>query len=234
MSYSLTPSMKGFTAACVSTFSRWFSKALLATTNVAAISITWTNAAITAQAADRPAAPQRRSDVLIFSNDDKLTGRFEHSAGKSLTFKSDMAGEITIDWSEVKELQTSGEYAVISKDAELNRREDMKTIPQGNVSVREQQRISISGTEESAPRTVATEEAAYVVDQNTFNSAIIRSPGILRSSSGTITAGTSLVNGTQQSTAFNGAGGFSGRFRMKHGSIRTIARRSISASPMAS
>lgn len=147
---------------------------------------------------------QDKTDVLTFSNGDKLTGHFEGSAGKTLTFKSDMAGEVTIEWSKVKELRTSGEYAVIPKNAALNRAEELKTIPKGNVSV-EDQKIEIRKSENSAPQTVVTGDADYVVQKDTFDRALAGSRGIFRGWAGTVTAGASLVDATQQSTSFNGA-----------------------------
>ena len=42
-------------------------------------------------------------------------GQFVKSSGSSLTFKSDALGEITVDWSKVKELQSSAKVAVIPK-----------------------------------------------------------------------------------------------------------------------
>ena len=54
-------------------------------------------------------------DVLVFTNGEKLIGHLVGSTGGSVTFKSDMAGEITVDWSKVKELHSSGKFAVAEK-----------------------------------------------------------------------------------------------------------------------
>ena len=73
--------------------------------------------ALQAQAPQAPGRPD--ADVLLFTDGEKLTGHFVKSAGASLTFKSDALGEITVDWSKVKELQTSAKVAVISLEREL-------------------------------------------------------------------------------------------------------------------
>ena len=77
-------------------------------------------------------------DVIEFMNGDKLVGHFERSSGKSLTFKSDMIGEITVDWSKVKELHTAEKFAVIRKDVTLHKHDDPNSIPQGVLSMQDQ------------------------------------------------------------------------------------------------
>src|SRR5690242_20042066 len=67
-----------------------------------------------AQTAGSP--PPKSPDVLIFNNGDKLTGHLEGSKGGDVTFTSDMAGKITVDWNKVKELHTSNQFAVIPKN----------------------------------------------------------------------------------------------------------------------
>src|SRR6185437_4771333 len=67
-----------------------------------------------ATAQDKPAAP--KSDVIVFTNGDQLTGTIEHGVGDSIIFKSDAAGEITVPISKVKELRTHGSFVVIRKD----------------------------------------------------------------------------------------------------------------------
>src|SRR5579863_9030362 len=79
------------------------------------------------------------TDVLLFIDGERLTGHFVKSSGSSLTFKSDALGEITVDWSKVKELQSSAKVAVIPKGVRLRKRADAATIPQGTLSVQDQQ-----------------------------------------------------------------------------------------------
>jgi hypothetical protein len=53
----------------------------------------------------KPDAKQE-PDVLIFTDDEKLIGHLVRSTGASVTFKSDTAGEITVEWSKIRELRT--------------------------------------------------------------------------------------------------------------------------------
>src|ERR1700729_2010880 len=83
-------------------------------------------------------------DVLLFLDGERLTGHFVKSSGTSLTFKSDVLGEITVDWSKVKELQSSAKVAVLPKNAKLRQRADASSIPQGTLSMQDQQ-LHLSG-----------------------------------------------------------------------------------------
>jgi hypothetical protein len=179
---------------------------LLARISILTISIASIHIAWAAQPNDSATRPKSQPDVLTFTNGDKLTGKFERSAGDSLTFKSDMAGEITVNWSKIKEFHTFGQYAVIPKNVTVKRGEDLGAIPRGRVAVQDQ-KIEVSEGQDSAPRTVAIDDSAYIVDENTFNGALIRAPGFFRGWAGAITGGASLVDATQKSTSFNGAVG---------------------------
>src|ERR1700730_4216894 len=74
-------------------------------------------------------------DVLIFTNGEKLIGHLKRSNGASVTFKSDMAGEVKVEWSKIKELHSSQRFAVIRKDIEIHRHPDLSTIPQCALSM---------------------------------------------------------------------------------------------------
>ena len=51
-------------------------------------------------------AAKPEPDVLVFADGERLVGHFEQSNGTSVKFKSDAVGEVTVDWSKVKELHT--------------------------------------------------------------------------------------------------------------------------------
>src|ERR1700734_1176859 len=89
-------------------------------------------------------------DVLLFMNGERLTGHFVKSTGSSLTFKSDSLGDITVDWSKVKELLSSAKVAVIPKGVRLRKRAEAANIPQGTLSVEDQQ-VHLTG---EAPRSM--------------------------------------------------------------------------------
>ena len=140
-------------------------------------------------------------DVLVFADGERLVGKLIRTNGKSATFKSDAVGEVTVDLSKVKELQTKEAFAVIPKGVELRRGGDVSKIPEGTIAVADQK---ITVTPEGAPpQTVAVADADRLVEKNAFEQALMHNPGFLSDWGGTVTAGASLVEATQQSRTFN-------------------------------
>src|ERR1700690_4488834 len=77
-------------------------------------------------------------DVIVFADGERLVGKFVQSNGASVTFKSDVLGEVTVDWSKVKEVQSSQAFAVVPKNVELKRNSDLSKIPAGKIAVADQ------------------------------------------------------------------------------------------------
>jgi len=169
--------------------------------------------------AQTPAAAGKSDpDVLTFVNGEKLIGHLERSVGTSVTFKSDMAGEVTVEWSKIKELHSSQQFAVVKKDSKLHWHQPMD-IAQGTISVADQniQINAISPAPGSqAPRSQASEQQASVVtipvgnageviDKATFDKAVFKKPGLFEDWKGLATVGVSLVNGTQSSQNYTSA-----------------------------
>ncbi len=157
--------------------------------------------ALTAQT---PAENKRNEpDVLIFVDGEKLIGHLEKSIGDSLTFKSDIAGEVTVDWSKVKELHSSQKFAVVKKDMKLRWGHKMD-IPQGTISVADQ-KIEVGTAQPSATETIPVSNIGEVIDQATFDKAVLHKPGVFEDWKGAATLGISLVNGTQSSQSYTSA-----------------------------
>jgi Protein of unknown function, DUF481 len=143
-------------------------------------------------------------DVLLFSDGERLTGHFVKSAGSLLTFHSDALGEITVDWSKVKELQSSAKVAVIPKNLKLRKRADASSIPRGTLSMQDQQ-LRLTAAPPEAPRSFPVADAGLIVDQAGFQNALSHQPGFLEAWKGTVTIGAAVVNATQDSESFTGA-----------------------------
>jgi Protein of unknown function, DUF481 len=150
----------------------------------------------------QPAAPAKpEADVLLFTDGERLTGHFVKSSGSSLTFKSDALGEITVDWSKVKELQSSAKVAVIPKGLRLRKPEDASSVAQGTLSVQDQQ-VNLTGVQ---LRTIPVAESGQIVDQGAFQNALSHQPSLFQDWKGAITIGAAVVNATQDSESFTGA-----------------------------
>jgi putative salt-induced outer membrane protein YdiY len=157
-------------------------------------------------AAQQPAAAPAKPapDVLIFTDGEKLIGHLERVVGSSVVFKSDMAGEITVDWSKIQELHSSQKFAVIPKGMPLRRHVDQSKIPQGEISMTGQ-KLEITAAPGQTAQTMPVADASNIIDDATFQKSVVASPGLLQDWAGTITGGASLVEATQNSRAFNAA-----------------------------
>jgi hypothetical protein len=148
-------------------------------------------------------APPPKSDTLILNDDEKLIGHMVRSSGSSLVFKSDLLGEITVDWSKVKELHTSESYAVLRKQVELKHKSNAAAVPRGTLDATAQT-ITVHPPS-GAPVTVPVADAGHVVDLSTFENDLLHNPGFFEAWGGAVTAGAAIVQATQQSRAFSGA-----------------------------
>jgi len=157
---------------------------------------------LAAQGSAAESKPQ--PDVLILIDDERVVGHFVASSGGSLSFKSDLLGDLTADWSKVKSLQVQGQYAVLGKDVKLRVHADTSNIPQGSLEVAGAT-MTVRPAGGGSPRTVAVGDAAQVIDEATFHKEI-EPPhtSLIHAWTGAVTAGASLVQATQQSRTFTG------------------------------
>jgi hypothetical protein len=152
-----------------------------------------------AQSADKSAAP----DVIIFTNGDQLTGKLLREAGGSVTFHSDIAGDVTVTWDKIKSIHTSQQFAVIQQGQHVTRKTADTDIAQGAVQVQDDQ-VKVAGTG-GTTKDIPTKNAQYMIDEPTYTKEVKRNPGFGYGWTGSITAGASTVEATQNSRAFNGA-----------------------------
>jgi hypothetical protein len=66
-------------------------------------------------------------------NGDRLTDQLLNSTGTDIKFKSDLAGEVTVEWDNVKELKSNRDFAVIPKDVKDT--SNSAAVPQGAIRI---------------------------------------------------------------------------------------------------
>jgi hypothetical protein len=151
-----------------------------------------TASAQSASAQSAPAPPKPPADVVIFSNGDQLTGTLERGSGNSIVFKSEMAGEITISLDKVKELHTSGTFAILRKD------QPIKNITQARAIIPAP--IAYAGAKltvqrPAAPEIVPEAQIADIIDQASFSKDIHRG-GFRDGWNGALNGGATIVRST--------------------------------------
>jgi hypothetical protein len=175
-------------------------------------------------AAKKPTKPETKKEPeikeeLTLKNDDKLTGQLLNSTGTEIKFKTDLAGEVTVKWDDVKELKR--DFAVIPKDLK-DARESAK-VPQGAINIGEKgilvSPISTAKPETSAAppepeakpgaakeaaaaKEIPTSQIASVVDDATYQKEINRKIGLRSGWDGHITTGTSMIFSTQNTSLY--------------------------------
>src|SRR5690348_7917663 len=143
-------------------------------------------------------------DTIVFTNGDKLAGTFVRSTGTTVTLKSDVLGDLPIEWSKVRELQTAAKVAVIRKAAKFRREQTPLDIPIGTLAVQDQ-KVEITPAAGSPVQSIPVTDASVVLDEATFQTAAHRSPGICSDWAGSRTLGATLVEATQSNRTLTGA-----------------------------
>ncbi len=149
-----------------------------------------------------PIAPTAVSDVLVFTNGDKLTGKLERATDGNVVFQSDMAGELTIPFSKVKELQSGTEFVALRKGVPGK----IKPAGTGAVTFADNTLTLKRGTEPA--QTLSAKELGFLIDVPSYAREVDRRAGFREGWNGSATAGLSLVRSTVSSTVFNGAVNF--------------------------
>jgi hypothetical protein len=147
--------------------------------------------------------PKSEPDVLISTDGEKLIGHLVRSTGDKVMFKSELAGEITVEWKKIQELHTSEKYAVVPKGVHLHKNETDEKVSTGTIAVAEQ-KIQVHPGGEQPTQTVAVGDAAYVMQEAAFEKVMHR-PSFFEGWTAAIAVGASLVEATQKSNTFTGS-----------------------------
>lgn len=142
-------------------------------------------------------------DVIVFTNGDQLTGKFVQAVGDTVSFHSDIIGDVTVEWSKVKELRTAQKIAVIEKSVQIKHHQLPASVPVGTISVANEQ-ITVQPTTNATIAPIPIKSAQYVIDQTTLNKQLVGHPGFFQAWNGSATAGLTLVQATQNQYSFTG------------------------------
>jgi hypothetical protein len=134
---------------------------------------------------------------------EKLSGKFVRATGGSLTFHSELAGDVSLPWDKVATLTASGRFAVIPKGFQFKRHEKDGTIPRGTLTVADK-KIQVTAAAGQAPQSLAIDATGYVVSEAEFESAQ-KTLSFFQDWKGAVTGGASLIEATQKSETFTGA-----------------------------
>jgi hypothetical protein len=143
-------------------------------------------------------------DVIFFTNGDQLTGKLLREAGGSVTFHSDIAGDVSVSWDKIKSIRTSQKFAVIQQGQHVSRKTPDADVAQGGVQIQDDQ-VKVTTSTGGATKDIPVKNAQYMIDEDTYGKEVRRNPGFGYGWTGAITAGATLVEATQNSRSFTGA-----------------------------
>jgi hypothetical protein len=144
----------------------------------------------------------KEPDVIVFKDGEKLIGHLVSTKGSSVVFKSDAAGEVTLDWSKIQELRSSEKFAAIPTGVELRGKKDINKVPQGTVTATDQQVQLNTGA--PTPQAIPTKNVAQLVEEANFQRAFTER-NFFGGWMGGASAGVAYTDSTQSSENFSGA-----------------------------
>ena len=152
-------------------------------------------------AAQAPAAPP---DVLVLVNGDTLHGKFVNAIDGKVTFHSDPLGDVKLDWDKIKELHTSGSFAVFNKNVKIHGKKGAAALPTGTLEVANKS-VTLHTENAAAPAPIPIADAEFIMDKATLDKQLYHHPGFFTGWNGAATAGASVVSATQNQYALSGA-----------------------------
>lgn len=159
-------------------------------------------------AEDAPKTPPKPTsathDTLTFANGDTLTGKLDREVAGTVFFKSDELGELSIPWSKIKSLRTADSYAVLEKQPKVQVRRVAVDAIQGTVSVdgdrltvKPEQGTATAPQEATLEKTIPVKQAQFIVNEPTFETEVVKEPGLFQGWNGSLAGGITVVRGTQ-------------------------------------
>jgi hypothetical protein len=149
---------------------------------------------------DKKAPP----DVIVFTNGDQLSGSFVREISGTVTFHSDIVGDINVSWDKIKELRTQSKLAILDKSVTPQRGKLPPNVPQGTISVADNM-ITVHPDNGVLIEPMPVKNAQYIVDQATLTKELIGKPGFFEGWNGAATGGATIVQATQKQYTFTGA-----------------------------
>lgn len=150
--------------------------------------------------ASTPAKPAaaKPTDVLIFANGDRLTGKLESVTDGNVVFNSDMAGTVTVSIDKIKELQSGAQFALLRKGDQVGKTH----VAEGSVAVADGN-LTLTSSSNQLPAVVPAKEVNYLIDKATFDKQAERKESFLGGWGGTLTGGANIERSTTSGTTLS-------------------------------
>ena len=141
----------------------------------------------------KPAA--KPTDVLIFANGDRLTGKLVSVTDGNVVFNSDMAGTLTISIDKIKQLKSGAQFALLRKGDQVGKTH----VAEGSVEVADD-KLTLTPPAKEPPAVVPAKDVNYLIDQATFEKQASHKARFLSGWGGTLTGGANVERSTTTGT----------------------------------
>lgn len=150
------------------------------------------------------AASTTSPDVVILANGDRITGTFVREVGGTVTFHSNILGDLNIPVAKIAGLSTHTPMAVIPKGTVLKHGHVPLSLPIGTLTLRDHL-ITVHSANNTMIQPIPLENAEYIIDKKTLDKQILGHPGFFAGWNGAATVGLTVVQATENQFTFTGS-----------------------------
>jgi hypothetical protein len=143
------------------------------------------------------------TDTITFSDGEQLAGKLISVLGGTVTFHSEILGNVTVPLEKVKTLKTAQPFAAVEKNQHVTRKTAVEQIPVGSISLKDSA-VSVSPDHAEA-KSIPSSQIASLLDAATFHREIQSESDFLYGWAGSITLGASVVEATNSAQTYTGS-----------------------------
>jgi Protein of unknown function, DUF481 len=142
------------------------------------------------------------NDTITFANGDQLTGRLMKVVYGTVSFHSDVLGDITVPLTKIKAMHTAQPFAAGSKEQRLTKKNLAAAIPVGTITLEnETLRVMLPQAE---VRSFPAADLGFMLDGQAFRRELHDESDLLFGWTGSATMGASVVKATNSAQTYTG------------------------------
>jgi hypothetical protein len=142
-------------------------------------------------------------DTITFNDGEQLAGKLVSVLSGTVTFHSEILGNVTVPLEKVKTLNTAHPFAAVEKNQHVTRKTAVEQIPVGSIALKNNS-VNVSPPN-AAEKSFPANQIASLLDAATFHREIQSESDLLYGWAGSITLGASLVEATNSAQTYTGA-----------------------------
>jgi len=167
-----------------------------------AFTILWVVLALCGARANAEAA-KAGPDRITFINGDQLTGKLGKVVYGTVSFHSDVLGDLSIPLTKIKELHTAEAFAAGAKDQHLTKKNVALKIPVGKIAL-EDDTLKVM-LPEGEVQSFPAKDLGFMLDETAFQRELHNESDFFYGWYGTATLGATVVKSTNSAQTYTGA-----------------------------